>query len=148
MDQKDLILYNQGEPQGEWRVDRDLLVEAAKEVFPNADETHYRSQKAVTHMEWIINHPNFPKYIQAIQNLEDFEKDNAQFVKKYNDSKDPNKMFDGSILHDSRYPSYLKLQADKMTATYQIAQDRLEYPVFTLLGVAKVYTEKAKIIFM
>ena len=148
VDQKDIILHDGGEPQGEWRVDRDLLFESAKEVYPNADETHYKSQKAVTQVEWIINHPNFPNYIQATENLQIFEQNNTDFVIRYNASKDPNNMFDSSLLHDSRYSGYLKLMADKMTATYQIAQARLEYPVFTLLGVAEVYTKKAKIIFM
>lgn len=148
MDQKDIILHDGGEPQGEWRVNRDLLYESAKEVYPDADESHYKSQRAVTQVEWVINHPNFPKYIQASENLRAFQESNVDFVKRYNDSKDPQKMFDSSLLHDSRYMGYLKLMADKMTATYQIAQDKLVYPVFTLLGVAEVYTKKAKIIFI
>lgn len=148
MDHKDIILHDGGEPQGEWQVDRDLLFEAAKEIYPDPKESYYKSEKTAFQVEWIINHPSFPKYIQAVENIHTFEQDNADFVRRYNDSKDPTKMVDSSLMFDNRYSKYLKLTVDKMTATYEIAQEKPAFSVFSLLGVAEVYTKKAKIIFI
>ena len=147
MDQKEIMLP-QDESQNTWRVDRNILFESAKEIYPEPSESYYKSDRAANQIEWIINHPVFPNYLNITQELGDFANQHPSFIKKYEDSKNPQKMVDGTLFSDPLYFKYLKLITDQMTTKYQIAQEKPEYQVFSMLEVAKVYSQKAKIVFV
>lgn len=148
MDHKDLILHDQGEPQGEWHVDQKLLAEAAKELGLKGDEPFLNDEEYIKKVELTINDKAFPDYILAMDNMHDFSESNPGFLEKMKKMQDPNQLVDSSIFSDPRYYKYMPLETKRIESRFKLIHNKPSYQILNFLDISEAYTKKAKIIFM